>query len=256
VLALRLEPGKRSFVRVAIDPSSTWGQDAGEGNILPGWTHPELLDPPRPEDIQSFATGESGAVLKPQDYERTPGAAKTATVTRKAIEKLKADMKKTHKEAEDATAAYEAEKAKAEKMTAEYKQYQQQWLEMRRRGELQAQARAHGMWDPAQTPPRPAGDHKAAADDRAEEFMLDPEASEDPAAEFRKYFYNKQAEAAQLQAMMARRAAFAGAMAPQLTQAQAASLAREEERALQEHRAMLAAARQPRPVFRAGGFRG
>ena len=41
-------------------------QDAGEGNILPGWTHPELLDKPRPEDIQSFATGENGAVLKPQ----------------------------------------------------------------------------------------------------------------------------------------------------------------------------------------------
>ncbi|KAJ1485362.1 hypothetical protein T484DRAFT_1793735 [Baffinella frigidus] len=82
-------------------------EDAGEGNILPGWTHPELLDKPRPEDVQSFATGESGAVLKPQDYERTPGAAKTATATRQASEKLTRQMTKTHADAADSKAAIE-----------------------------------------------------------------------------------------------------------------------------------------------------
>ena len=87
-------------------------EDAGPGNHLDGWIHPELLDPPSPEDVASFvdpATQNAAPVLNPVDYQRNPGAALAMGSARRNIKKIRSELTKTHEEAQAAKAKLEAE---------------------------------------------------------------------------------------------------------------------------------------------------
>jgi len=70
-------------------------EDAGAGNHLGGWTHPELLDPPSPEEVESFvdpAQNLQAPVLNPVYYARNPGAAFAMTSARKNIKIIQAEL--------------------------------------------------------------------------------------------------------------------------------------------------------------------
>jgi len=164
-------------------------EDAGPGNHLGGWTHPELLEPPSPEEVQSFvdpANNLVAPVLNPVDYARNPGAAFSMTSARKNIKLIQAELSKTHEEAEAAKATYEAEEAKSAKLKQEFAAMARaaqnagshnwspdQDTAVRSSGNL--------MWSHSAKPP----EHKNNAAD-PEHWKVDTEKMEDPAAEFRK----------------------------------------------------------------------
>lgn len=178
-------------------------EDAGPGNHLGGWTHPELLDPPSPEEVASFvdpAHNLDAPVLNPVDYARNPGAAFAMTSARKDIKQIQAALAKTHEDAEAAKATYEAEEAKSTKLKSEYALYVQKMQAMMNARnnmagkhnwspDMDTAARNSGnlMWSQnAKSPP-----HENNAVD-PNNWKIDTDNMEDPAAEFRKNFYNKQ----------------------------------------------------------------
>jgi len=125
-------------------------EDAGAGNHLGGWTHPELLDPPSPEEVESFvdpAQNLQAPVLNPVDYARNPGAAFAMTSARKNIKIIQAELAKTHEEAESAKATYEAEEAKSQKLKGDYQQYMQKMQAMMRAQQQRGMSGNHN-WSP------------------------------------------------------------------------------------------------------------
>jgi len=180
-------------------------EDAGAGNHLGGWTHPELLDPPSPEEVESFvdpAQNLQAPVLNPVDYARNPGAAFAMTSARKNIKIIQAELAKTHEEAESAKATYEAEEAKSQKLKGDYQQYMQKMQAMMRAQQQRGMSGNHNwspdmdtaaknsnnlMWSQESRAP----EHKNNAAD-PNKWKVDTENMEDPAAEFRKNFYDKQ----------------------------------------------------------------
>ncbi len=62
-------------------------------------THPELLDPPSPEEVASFvdpANNYAAPVMNPVDYVRSPGATMAMSSARKNIKKIQAELATTH----------------------------------------------------------------------------------------------------------------------------------------------------------------
>lgn len=187
-------------------------EDAGPGNHLDGWIHPELLDPPSPEEVASFvdpATQNAAPVLNPVDYQRNPGAALAMGSARRNIKKIRSELTKTHEEAQAAKATYEAEEAKTQRLKTEYaKMQQQQQAMMRARSagahnwspDMDTAAARSGnlMWSRNAEAPR----HENNAVD-PNTWKVDTDNMDDPAAEFRNNFYNRQQEE---QAFLARMA--------------------------------------------------
>eukprot|EP00802_Teleaulax_amphioxeia_P013705 Tamp_13759.p1 GENE.Tamp_13759~~Tamp_13759.p1 ORF type:complete len:489 (+),score=165.18 Tamp_13759:80-1468(+) len=183
-------------------------EDAGPGNHLGGWTHPELLDPPSAEEVASFvdpANNLAPPVLNPVDYARNPGAAMAMSSARKDIKRIQADLAKTHEAAETAKATYEAEEAKSSKLKTEYQQYQQQMQAMMRGQRARANMAGNHNWSPdMDTAARSSGNLMWSQNAKAPEhknndadpnhWKIDTENMEDPAAEFRNNFYNRQQE--------------------------------------------------------------
>ncbi len=181
-------------------------------------THPELLDPPSPEEVASFvdpANNYAAPVMNPVDYVRSPGATMAMSSARRNIKKIQAELATTHEAAETAKATYEAEEAKSSKLKTEYQQYRQQMQAMMRQQRMRAGMAGHHNWSPdmdtaaSRTDSRnlmwsanaKAPEHKNNDVD-PDHWKIDTEKMEDPAAEFRKNFYNKQEEAAFLARQM------------------------------------------------------
>jgi len=183
-------------------------EDAGPGNHLGGWTHPELLDPPSPEEVASFvdpANARAAPVLNPVDYQRNPGAAYSMASARSNIKAIQADLSKTHEAAEAAKATYEAEEAKSDKLKSEYQQYEQKMQAMIAQQRAYARMAGNHNWSPDQDTARGNSgnlmwsqnakppEHKNTDVD-PNKWKIDTDSMEDPAAEFRNNFYNKQQE--------------------------------------------------------------
>ena len=95
--------------------------DAGAGNILPGWTHPELVQPPNPAELQSFESPDRrSSVYSQTDYERTPGALETVNNARGSVSALQERIAVAHAEAEQAKKVFEEENAKSQQLKREY----------------------------------------------------------------------------------------------------------------------------------------
>jgi len=179
-------------------------------------THPELLDPPSPEEVASFvdpANARAAPVLNPVDYKRNPGAAYSMASARNSIKAIQADLAKTHEAAETAKATYEAEEAKSDRLKAEYQKYQQKMRAMAAQQHAYSRMAGNHNWSPDQdTAARNSGnlmwsqnakppEHKNNEVD-PNQWKIDTDNMEDPAAEFRKNFYNKQEEEAFLARQM------------------------------------------------------
>jgi len=220
-------------------------EDAGAGNHLGGWTHPELLDPPSPEEVQSFvdpAQNLQAPVLNPVDYARNPGAAFSMTSARKNIKVIQAQLAKTHEEAEAAKATYEAEEAKSQKLKGDYQLYVRKMQAMMRAQQQQRGMAGNHNWSPEMDTATTnsnnmmwsensrAPEHKNNAAD-PNKWKVDTENMEDPAAEFRKNFYDKQK---QQEAFLARQMQEYRAM-----QGQQAGRQEEQASPLMQHSGMM-----------------
>ena len=107
--------------------------------------------------------------------------------------------------AETAKATYEAEEAKSSKLKTEYQQYQQQMQAMMRGQRARANMAGNHNWSPdMDTAARSSGNLMWSQNAKAPEhknndadpnhWKIDTENMEDPAAEFRNNFYNRQQE--------------------------------------------------------------
>ncbi|EKX42344.1 hypothetical protein GUITHDRAFT_153590, partial [Guillardia theta CCMP2712] len=165
-------------------------EDAGPGNHLGGWTHPELLDPPSPEQLQSFVDPKQKQplVLRPEDYMRNPGSAFTLDHDIEEVKKIQQNLQKTHEEAQAAKSTYEKEEQKSAALRKEYVDYvnKVKQMEMMRRQAMVSGAYPSGqgmmgrgknmMWGAyAQAPQHK--NSKAGTD----QFIIDSEQMEDPA---------------------------------------------------------------------------
>eukprot|EP00287_Rhodomonas_sp_CCMP768_P017034 CAMPEP_0202807626 /NCGR_PEP_ID=MMETSP1389-20130828/305_1 /ASSEMBLY_ACC=CAM_ASM_000865 /TAXON_ID=302021 /ORGANISM="Rhodomonas sp., Strain CCMP768" /LENGTH=404 /DNA_ID=CAMNT_0049477687 /DNA_START=8 /DNA_END=1222 /DNA_ORIENTATION=+ len=135
-------------------------EDAGPGGHLDGWTHPELLEPPAPEDLQSFVSDDvAGPVFNPIDYQRSPGAVQGVLSARNSIQQIQEQLSHAHEEAEAAKDKYEEEEHKSNALKQEYAQYMQKMQQaqamraaMMRRGMMMGgpQGQGKGVWASAE----------------------------------------------------------------------------------------------------------
>jgi len=143
-------------------------EDAGPGGHLDGWTHPELLEPPNPEDLQSFVSEDAAApVFNPSDYQYSQGAVQGVLSARNAIQNIQEELSHAHEEAEAAKDKYAEEEHKSAALKQEYAEYMQKMRQaqamraaMMQRGGMpmggmpgmggQQQARGQGVWATAE----------------------------------------------------------------------------------------------------------
>eukprot|EP00960_Hanusia_phi_P076141 768521-Hanusia_phi.AAC.7 len=163
--------------------------------------NPELLDPPSPEQLQSFVDPKQKhtLVLRPEDYMRNPGSAFTLNQDIQEVKNIQQNLQKTHEEAQEAKSAYEQEEKKSAVLRKEYVDYvnKVKQMEMMRR---QAMMRggypsAQGMGGPGKNlmwgASAQAPQHKNS-NTGTDNFVIDSSQMEDPAKEFRANFYDKQ----------------------------------------------------------------
>ena len=197
------EDAAKEFFRMNEESTQTDDDvpDAGPGHILGGWTHPELVNPPDPAELQSFQDpSDHGAVYNPSDYSRTPGAVETVENSRSSIAALQDQIQASHAEAEEAKQVYEAENAKSQQLQAEYLNYVRSMQQAKRRyGRPYGANQATGglnMWAPNAR--APDFDNKNAqqptAAPQSNEFIIDKD-TPDAAAVYRKQFYAEAANA-------------------------------------------------------------
>ena len=122
---------------------------------------------------------------------------------RNNIKAIQADLSKTHEAAEAAKATYEAEEAKSDKLKSEYQQYEQKMQAMIAQQRAYARMAGNHNWSPDQDTARGNSgnlmwsqnakppEHKNTDVD-PNKWKIDTDSMEDPAAEFRNNFYNKQ----------------------------------------------------------------
>jgi len=231
-------------------------EDAGPGGILDGWTQPELLDPPAPEQMKSFRSRDAAPVFNPVDYQRNPGAVALISSARKKIDNFQDEISKAHEEAEDAKARYEKEQAKTKDLEKDYQAYVQKmqaaraamagshnWSPLK---DSSGGVKGNGMWSmPANVAQEQAKYKEAYAKehqgDQAQDsgaLQIDTE-SENAADQFRKQFYTKNLDPnAQLIQRQAGFKVFRGQNLRQMPSGFRPATARSEERLQSEEAAM------------------
>ena len=197
------EDAAKEFFRMNEESTQTDDDvpDAGPGHILDGWTHPELVQPPNPAELESFQDpSDHSAVYDASDYTRTPGAVATAENARSSISALKDQIESSHTEAEEAKRVYEAEEAKSKQLEEEYVKYIRSMQQAKQRyGRQYSSQNARGglsMWAPHAQAPN--FDNQQAqqpiAAPQSDQFVIDKNTA-DAAAAYRKQFYEESAVA-------------------------------------------------------------
>jgi len=199
--------------------------DAGKGGVLPGWTKPELLKKPDPAELESFqAPSGNGPVFNSVDYDRNPGAISAVNSARDSISRIRDSIKEAHAAAEKAKARFEEEKEAAAVEEDKYRKQVQQEAMMRarmaaaqRRGLVAGHnwgvgsdtvQRSQGakMWGaPTAQQQQQQQQQQQGVKDQGNNVMIDPDSTDDAAAEYRKAMYKgKEGDEAKLLADMAR----------------------------------------------------